>query len=185
MQQMGPEGPVQIARLWIEAVVEDRDLGKAWPFTHPRFRTELAAAWVDANRAHPDLAKREHVELERVLAAPASDDFLWPGFEATTLGEFHDYWLFLDLGSWGWLSDPRPHGPDRELVYLVDLNGPAVKETDGRYEVTEDAEVLVTGFVMELMGDRDADGVDIFLGGEVQNRWRVIDLTRRAEEPSI
>lgn len=63
-QQMGPEGPVQIARLWIEAIVEDQDPRKAWPFTHSRFRRELVAAWVKANSAHPDLVGRDQVDLE-------------------------------------------------------------------------------------------------------------------------
>ena len=178
-QQMGPEGPIQIARLWIEAIVEHRDLRQAWPLTHSRFRRELVAAWVSANRTHVDLVGRDHDDLERALAAPAPDEFLWAGFEETTLGEFAAYWSYLDLDSWGWISDPRPHGPDRELVYLVDMNDPAVKEVDGRHEVAEEGPVPATGLLMELIDRSEPDGVEIDLGGEKTNRWRVADLSGR------
>lgn len=101
------------------------------------------------------------------------------GFEQTTLGEFADYWSYLDLRSWGWITDPRPYGPDRELVYLVDMNDPVVKEVGGRHEVVEEAPIPATGFVMELINSTEPDGVEIKLGGEAANRWRVADLTGR------
>jgi hypothetical protein len=183
--QMGPEGPVQIARLWIEAVVQDQDLRTAWPFTHPRFRRELVGAWVRANRRHADLLGRNHEDLERALAAPAPEDLLWPGFAQTTLGEFGVHWSYLDLDSWGWISDPRPHGPDRELVYLVDMDHPAVQQVEGRHEVADEAQVPATGLLMELIGTGEPDGVEIKLGGESENRWRVADLSSRATSPDF
>jgi len=120
------------------------------------------------------------VDLKHALAAPAPDDSLWIGFEQTTLGEFADYWSYLDLDSWGWISDPRLLGPDRELVYLVDMNDPVIKEVEGRHEVTETAAIPATGLIMELIDS--PNGVEINLGGEKANRWRVADLNGRVPD---
>lgn len=180
--QMGPEGPVQIARLWIEAVVRDQDLRVAWPLTHPKFREELTKAWVGANAQHGALAGRDLDDVWQGLASPAPEDELWEGFEETTLGEFNDYWSFLDLDSWGWMSDPRPHGPNAELVYLVDMDQLKLNEADGHYEVPEDTVAPATGLLMKLLDKSLEDGVEVSLGAGAieENRWRVADLSVRA-----
>ncbi len=179
--QMGPEGPVQIARIWIEAVVRDKDLRAAWPITHPQFREELVEAWVNANTRHVALAGRDLDDLRRALTSPAPEDPLWEGFEESTLGEFADYWSFLDLDSWGWMSDPRPHGPDSELVYLIDMDQLELNEADGHYEIPEDTHAPATGLLMKLLDKAsEYDGVEVSLGANEENRWRVADLSARA-----
>jgi len=181
--QMGPEGPVQIARLWITAVVRERDLRTAWPLTHPDFREELVRAWVKANVRHVALVDRDLDALIQALSSPGPEDSLWEGFEETTLEEFNSYWSFLDLDSWGWMSDPRPHGPDAELVYLVDMDELEPDEVDGHYEVPEGSIAPATGLLMQLMAKPAGDdGVEVRLGMDGENLWRVANLSTRATD---
>ena len=58
----------------------------------------------------------------------------------------------------------------------LDLN-----EADGHYEIPEDTYAPATGLLMTLLDkDSEYDGVEVSLGANGENRWRVADLSVRA-----
>jgi hypothetical protein len=174
--QFSPEGPIQIAQMWFTAVLQEKNLGKAWPLTHPRYRQEIAESWV-GEAVHPAGQSKDPAGLAEVLAGPAPDDPIWPLFEEATLAIFAEHWSYLDMESWGWVSAANPHGPGTELVYMADLSHPGlVKKGDG-WEVAEGAEFEVTGLLMELL--EEDDGVQLLITDNIENRWRVADTSSR------
>lgn len=179
--QLGATGPVVIAQLWLEAVIRQRDLRKAWSVTHGDLRRRMARAWVESNANHVALVGRNRAQLVERLGMASPDDPLWPGFEATTLDECAETWAHVDLDSWGWASAPRVVSPSRELVYLVDISDPNVVLTDGRYVVDGDEgdEVAVPGegFILEYIEGAETDDVHV-VAGESRNLWRLVDFER-------
>jgi hypothetical protein len=167
--------------MWMEAVLLDRDLQRAWLLTHPTFRRTFAQAWVTANANHIALSGRDHAELIASLSALQPADDLWPGFEETTLREFDEKWAHVDLDTWGWANHPRVVSPDREVVYLVDTQSSSVTLQGNRYVVRgdhdENVPVRAEGLVVEHLKSGETEGVQL-LAGDTENLWRVVDLHR-------
>jgi hypothetical protein len=170
MSQWNPEGPYAVAHQYVRAI-EDGDFLQAFYFMRPELRRELAEAWVTANGKHPALRQRDLDAVVEALARPDTDEPLWEAFAGVTLDEIRANHTFLeDFDKWGWGSDPRPLGPDRELVILVRTEG------RGGVIVTEDTELPGHGFVMQH-GEIEREQALIEVEGErVENRWRVAEF---------
>jgi hypothetical protein len=165
------DGPYLIARAYAEAI-DDGDFKRAFQLMLPELRRKLTRAWVDANRRHPALAGRDPDELTEALSALNPTDPLWPDFAEVTLREMRDHYPFVgEFDNWGWGSDPRPVGPDRELAVLF--------RTEGRGGVlaTVDTPLPGVGFLMEH-GAVEAEHamIDTPDGEQVESRWRVADI---------
>jgi hypothetical protein len=167
-----PDGPYVIAKAYADAIVEG-DFLRAFLLLTPELRRSLAGAWVSANTSHPILKGVNQAKLKDALAAPDTDHPLWATFSQITLNEMRDHYTFVDdYDKWGWGSDPRPLGPDRELAVLI--------RTEGRGGVitTTDTPLPGHGFVMEHCVDK-GEGPEISIGSDaerVKNDWRVADF---------
>lgn len=128
----GANGPVVIARQFIESALHDEDLDTIWPITDQSLRRALVGAWADANDAHPLLEGFDREELVEALSVDEPDHELWEGFADTQLCECRGVWAHVELDKWGFASRPRPIDIDVELVLLIKGDGsPTVYFDDG------------------------------------------------------
>jgi hypothetical protein len=179
--QFEPSGPIAIASGWLNAILEEDKLERAWALTHPAFRRKAVRAWIAANRGHVLVMTRDLADLEEALVKVAFDDPLWDAYAETQLREFREAWQDIDMSRRGWAGDPRPIGPNRELVLLVDIDDPNIVDKDDRHIVEEEALIRALGIVLEHVDEDDLDpGITIAFdnaeGDRIENHWRVVDL---------
>lgn len=119
--QAQPSGPIETAAAWMNAVLRDRSLSRAWPITAQDLRQDMVATWVEANRSNWMLANEDP---EAVIEDLASDhperQNLWRLFDTVGTIELRALWPNVDLDTWGWATDPRPLALDLEAVLLLD-----------------------------------------------------------------
>jgi hypothetical protein len=120
--QYEPGGPAAAACDWLDAIFVKKDAAAAWPQIAPEFRRAIAHAFVSANKAILEHAGFNVTEVEAGLAdaeAPARHR-LWTDFAPSVLSNFEQTALGgYQPDGWGIGSDPRPIGPDRELLALM------------------------------------------------------------------
>jgi hypothetical protein len=109
----------------------EKDYAALWPLTDPVYRRWRAEAWIDGNSRHLLVQGRDRDALAADLATVGSTSYLWDGFAKKEIEQFGDAWSDVDLKMWGWLSRPRPHAPECEIVVLTPTGGVArrVEET--------------------------------------------------------
>lgn len=114
-------GPIPVASVWLTAILENGDLGEAWPWTAPALRRDLADKWLFE---FPDRARgRDPNQLAAELAEQGSAHNDWGEFAADIVGLFHRIWHYVDFESWGWADLKSPIGVDREIVAMVNVEG--------------------------------------------------------------
>ena len=116
------DGAVDLARAWVRAVMDDRDLGSAWPLTDPPFRKVLAQHWILS--APPDVVgpPEQWEALADALAACPSGHPLWDRFAGERLARWREFWPGFSAVTWGVKarSDPRP---DIAVIVFVEPRG--------------------------------------------------------------
>jgi hypothetical protein len=116
-----PWGPIPVASVWLTAILENGDLGEAWPWTAPALRRDLADKWLFE---FPDRARgRDPDQLAAELAEQGSAHSDWGEFAADIVGFFHRIWHYVDFESWGWADLKNPIGVDREIVAIINVEG--------------------------------------------------------------
>jgi hypothetical protein len=128
-----PEGPHAWARLWVECMLDNRDLPNAWLITTEGFRRLLTRAYVvDALKLH-ELFPAYIVDqvIEGLVAGRLSP--YWEGLcemvpiaVASSLDGLHS-----DLSV---STKPRPVAPGLELVVFVDTGGESISLPDGEID---------------------------------------------------
>lgn len=114
-------GPIPVASVWLTAILENGDLGEAWPWTAPALRRDLADKWLFE---FPDRVRgRDPSQLAAELAEQGSAHSDWGEFAADIVGFFHRIWHYVDFESWGWADLKNPIGVDREIVAIVNVEG--------------------------------------------------------------
>lgn len=114
----GPDGPVQAVRDWLETMIRG-DFAAGWARIDGPYRRQIIAAWVHAyydfmtNVGPPD-------ELIDDMAADEAAHPLWEPFARTQIkGWRKSEWR----PDWAAASQPRPVGPDLEVVVFVRPTG--------------------------------------------------------------
>ncbi len=118
------ETPQQAATRWVKAVIDDGDLGAAWPLTHPVLRLVLAQDWVWTHRHHPTIGPdRSWEELARRLAALPPEDELWDAFAQELLTRWRKTWAGFSSTTWDAWDQPEVIGLDLEMVTFLEREG--------------------------------------------------------------
>ncbi|HEY5013939.1 MAG TPA: hypothetical protein VIK61_14735 [Acidimicrobiia bacterium] len=109
-----PGGTIDVASRWLTAILEERDLAKAWPLTAPDFRLGRAQAWILDTSGRPD------DELARGLSAPDQPAHpQWANFADWAVTRWHLAWGMLVRDGWGYLDNVEIAGVDLEQVLVV------------------------------------------------------------------
>lgn len=122
----GPEpaddGAVALARAWVSAVMDERDMHKVWALTEPDYRMVLVQHWILSK--HPDVVgpPEQWEALADGLAAYPSGSRLWEQFARERLQRWREFWTGFSAVTWGvkGRSDPRP---DVAVVTFVEPRG--------------------------------------------------------------
>jgi hypothetical protein len=116
----GSESPIQAAFAFVSKLVGASDVAGAWELTDANFRLCAARQWLWHWRV---LLRLQGVDLDEAaaeLAEPNTDYPLWAPFEQAQLASVAEFWSWVRVDHLGALSDPRPIGPDLEVVIFVD-----------------------------------------------------------------
>lgn len=156
-----PVGPLETAWGWLSAILEQNDLGAAWPATDPNLRLVLVQGWIWANRSAPPVSGFNRDELARALAGSSCDHPLWSRFAARQLGRLQSWWGNPDLDTWGASTRSRLMPSDYELVLFAPL-----------------------GDDVELVREPPARGdARLVLLHGVDGRWLVAGFSKRPPSP--
>jgi len=110
-----------VATAWVEAVMDESDLARAWPLTHPTLRLVLVQDWIWAHRHQQWLGHgRDWDGLATRLAAVDPEDPLWPRFSAELLELWQKIWNGFSTVTWRSLDDPEVVDLDLETVTFVE-----------------------------------------------------------------
>lgn len=121
----GPEGgdeAVAAAVDWVRAVMDERDLDRAWPLTDPPLRKVLVQHWILSSA--PDVVgppEGWETLADRLAAVPPASP-LWSRFAADRLARWREFWPGFSAGTWG-IKDRRESRPDVVVVTFVEPRG--------------------------------------------------------------
>lgn len=122
-----PPSAQVVATAWVEAVMDEGDLGRAWPHTHPTLRLVLVQDWIWAHRHQKWLGhRRDWDDLASRLASPRPEHPLWPRFCAELLELWHKIWDGFSTLTWRPLDDPEVVSLDLETVTFVETGADRV-----------------------------------------------------------
>jgi hypothetical protein len=161
---LAENGPVDAARVWLEALLTGGDLVAIWNACDPEFRLYLAHSWLWANRMHPNLRSIDHAATATSLAADGPGHELWEVFSEAQLNPLRGAWPWIDLENLGVATRPRPVALGYEKVILA----PTLPGTVG-YVLSEDT-VLDPALRM-LMHHVDGRWLVASLGDEKPLVW--------------
>lgn len=120
--EAGDDGAVALAKAWVSAVMDERDMQKVWALTEPDYRKVLAQHWIMSK--HPDVVGPPELweALADGLAAYPSGSRLWAQFARERLQRWREFWTGFSAVTWGvrGRSDPRP---DVAVVTFVEPRG--------------------------------------------------------------
>ena len=120
----GEPSPQEVATAWVEAVMDQADLGLAWPLTEPILRLVLAQDWVWTNRHHPDIGHDQDWDtIAHGLAACPPAHPLWDAFAHQVLDRWHRSWPGFSTLTWEARDEPEVLGIDTEMVTFVERDG--------------------------------------------------------------
>lgn len=99
--ESGEDEAVSVARSWVRAVMDDRDLAAAWPLTDAPMRKVLAQHWILSSS--PDVVgpPEQWEALADRLAASPSNHPLWPQFARDRLARWREFWTGFSAVTWG------------------------------------------------------------------------------------
>jgi hypothetical protein len=122
LAHFSPDGPVRIAMDWVDLVVVQQDLARAWPLTDSTLKLTMiqAALW----NLRPDIVARpDRDEVAAALADDGDMHSLWEEFATAQLAAFQRGWSVYNPQTWGVVSTTAIAGPDLEHVMFAE-SGP-------------------------------------------------------------
>ena len=120
-----PPTPQEVAATWVEAVMDQGDLRKAWPLTDDILRLVLAQDWIWAHRHHPWVGHGSDWDgLAQALAECPSSHPLWERFAADRVRRWREFWRGFSSRTWSVRDEPEPLGVGLEVVTFVETGGP-------------------------------------------------------------
>ena len=97
------EDPASVAFSWVEAVMDRKDLRRAWPLMERNLRLVLAQHWVlsHAEMQSDVIGPRAGWDMmAQGLAADPSDHPLWDQFAEERLSRWREYWGNFITRTW-------------------------------------------------------------------------------------
>lgn len=116
------QGAVERAKEWVAAVMDERDLAKAWPLMTPGFRKVLAQYWILSAHANVVGPPEGWEAIADGLADHPSTHRLWPQFAADRVARWREFWIGFSAVTWGVRATSRPR-PDVVVVAFVEPRG--------------------------------------------------------------
>lgn len=107
---------------WVRAVMDERDLGRAWPLTDPPLRTVLVQHWILSSTPEVVGPPEGWDDLAGRLAAVPPASPLWPRFASDRLSRWREFWPGFSAITWG-IKDRRESRPDVVVVTFVEPRG--------------------------------------------------------------
>lgn len=122
-EAVDPDGPVEAARAWVRAAMDDKDLVTAWPLTDPPLRKVLAQHWILSHQGEDLVGAPEGwEELAEALAASPCRHPLWDRFATERLARWRQFWPGFSAVTWGVKGHELPR-PDLAVVTFVEPRG--------------------------------------------------------------
>lgn len=149
------------ARAWVAAVMDERDLAKAWPLTDPPFRKVLAQHWI--LQSPPEVVgppEGWEAMADRLAADPPSHA-LWSRFAAERLARWREFWTSFSAATWG-IKDRTEISPGVVVVTFVEPRGKLMQLKPGPPLEFRHLAVRHTGEGWRLAG---LDGRNLFRPG--------------------
>jgi hypothetical protein len=154
--QLGPGGPVQAVKNWLDDIIKRRDVRSAWQNTDPDYRLALTQAIIFLNDQHPLLSGYDGEELAVALAEEQPTHELWDSFANLLAEEFLNDLSEIRFDKLT-AATARPIAPSYELVMFPREHG----------EGGEPPEMLAHGILVHLR----------------EGRWLVAGLSERRAVP--
>ncbi len=116
------DAPAAVARAWVEAVMDERDLRRGWALMDPSLRLVLVQHWIWSHQGEELVGPPEGWDaLAGALAACPSDHPLWERFARERLRRWREFWAGFSLRTWELLEDePEVIGEDLVVVTFVE-----------------------------------------------------------------
>jgi hypothetical protein len=115
-----PGSPGAVARAWVEAVMDQRDLAAAWPLTDADLRLVLVQQWVLANVGDAAVAAEDRDTLARQLASCPPRHPLWERFASYRVRRWRRFWINFSIRTWDVEDETQPLGDDLEVVTFLE-----------------------------------------------------------------
>lgn len=115
----GSGTPQSVALAWVRAVMDQGDLGHAWPTTDPTLRLVLVQEWLWALRREVGLDAENREALAAALADPSPAHPLWSRFAAERVAGWHEVWRGFSTRTWRVTTDLEIVDLDTEMVTFV------------------------------------------------------------------
>ena len=116
------KGAVERATDWVRAVMDERDLARAWTLTTRDFRKVLAQYWIVSARADLVGPPEGWEAIADGLAAAPSTHRLWSQFATERLARWREFWTGFSAVTWGVKATNRVR-PDVVVVTYVEPRG--------------------------------------------------------------
>ncbi|MFP5376134.1 MAG: hypothetical protein ACLGIO_05045 [Acidimicrobiia bacterium] len=116
------DGAVEAAVAWVRAVMDERDLDRAWPMTDPSLRKVLAQHWILQSRPEVVGPPEQWESLADRLAACPPRHPLWGRFAKERLARWREFWPGFSAETWGVRSRSEPR-PGLVVVAFVEPRG--------------------------------------------------------------
>lgn len=115
---------VDVARRWVMAVMDDADLGAAWPLTEADLRLVLAQHWVLSHEGDEVVGPPPGWDdLARGLAACPSVHPSWERFAAERIRRWRRFWPGFSAVTWGVRRAAPSARPGVWVVSFVEPRG--------------------------------------------------------------
>ncbi|MDP9389743.1 MAG: hypothetical protein M3Q48_17960 [Actinomycetota bacterium] len=114
----------EVARSWVRAVMDERDLARAWPLTDPDLRLVLVQHWILSHEGDDVVGPPEGWDaLAEGLAACPPQHPAWDRFAQERLRRWREFWTGFSAVTWGLRHVRASNRPDVWVVTFVEPRG--------------------------------------------------------------
>lgn len=115
-----PDSSRAVARAWVGAVMDRRDLLEAWPLTDPSLRLVLVQQWVLSSTTDPEVTREDRETLARELAECPPRHPLWDRFASYRVRRWRRFWPNFSLRTFDVAEEVDALGADLEVVTFLE-----------------------------------------------------------------
>lgn len=110
-----------VAVRWVRAVMDERNLGAAWPLTEPELRLVLVQHWILSHHGDEVVGPPQGWDdLATALAACPSAHPLWDRFASERLKRWRQHWLGFSARTWDLRDGTERPRADAEVITFIE-----------------------------------------------------------------